>query len=94
MGSPSITDATKVTWNKVGAYFQLNSINNGVGVADGIIRYWLNDVLMMEHTGVLFRTGQHPTMRFNQVLLKPYIGDGSPVGQTIWYDDLTLATSP
>ena len=41
---------------------------------------------------VLLRTGQHPEMRFNQFLMTPYIGDGSPVDQTLWVDDLTVAT--
>ena len=27
----------------------------------------------------------------NQLLFAPYIGDGSPVGQTVWYDELTVA---
>ena len=48
----------------------------------------------MEHTGVLFRTGEHPTMRFNQVFIGPYIGAGSPVTQTIWYDDLIVTAGP
>jgi hypothetical protein len=30
-------------------------------------------------------------MKFNQMLLLPFIGDGSPVDQTFWIDDLTLA---
>jgi hypothetical protein len=40
---------------------------------------------------VLFRTGAHPTMAFHEILLGPYIGPGSPVEQTVWIDDLTLA---
>jgi len=32
-------------------------------------------------------------MRFNQFIIAPYIGDGSPVDQTMWVDNLTVATS-
>ena len=31
-------------------------------------------------------------MRLNQFLIAPYIGDGSPVAQTMWVDNLTVAT--
>ena len=62
-------------------------------MANGIVRYWFDGRLVLEHTNVLFRTGAHPTMRFNQLLIAPYIGDGSPVDQTMWVDDLTVATA-
>ena len=87
------TDLIKNNWNQVEAYFQLNSILGGIGQADGVIRYWFNGVLTMEHLGVSFRTGQHPTMKFNQFLVAPFIGNGSPVDQTAWYDDLVIATN-
>src|SRR6185436_3864566 len=38
----------------------------------------------------VIRTGQHPTMMFVQFLVAPYIGDGSPVDQTMWVDDLLV----
>src|SRR2546425_8913290 len=31
---------------------------------------------------VLLRTGAHPTMKFNQFMIAPYIGDGSPVDRS------------
>lgn len=81
----------KGDWHFVEAYFQLNSIQNGKGMTDGIVRYWFDGQLLIEHTNVLFRTGVHPNMKFNQFLIGPYIGDGSPVDQTMWVDDVTLA---
>ena len=33
-----------------------------------------------------------PAMKFNQLLVAPYIGDGSPVDQTMWVDDLRVGT--
>jgi hypothetical protein len=32
-------------------------------------------------------------MKFNQFLIGPYIGVGSPVDQTFWVDNLIIATS-
>jgi len=33
-------------------------------------------------------------MQFNQFIIAPWIGVGSPVAQTMWVDDLTVATGP
>jgi len=83
----------KNNWHFVEAYFQLNSIQNGIGVSDGIARYWVDRQLVIDHTNVLLRTGAHPNMMFNQLLIGPYIGSGSPVDQTMWVDNLTVATA-
>src|SRR5438445_8313457 len=83
----------KANWNHVEAYFQMNSMVGGVGQTDGILRYWFNGVLVIERTNVLFRTGAHATLQFKQIVVAPYIGDGSPVDQTVWYDELTVATN-
>src|SRR5205807_2078354 len=80
-------------WQHVEVYFKLNSIQNGKGVSDGIVRYWVDGRLVIDHSDVLLRTGAHPTMKFNQLLIGPYIGDGSPVDQSLWVDNLTVATS-
>jgi hypothetical protein len=81
----------KGDWHFVEALFQLNSIQNGKGVPDGIARYWFDGQLVIDRTTVLFRTGAHPGMKFNQFIIAPYIGDGSPVDQTMWVDNLTVA---
>jgi hypothetical protein len=86
------TPGYKSNWHKVEAYFQLNTIAAGIGQADGIIRYWFDDLLILDHTGVMMRTGQRPTMQFEQFLFGPYIGNGSPVAQSAWIDDLVVAT--
>src|SRR5438445_2233227 len=83
----------KANWNHVEAYFQMNSVVGGIGQPDGILRYWFNGVLVIERTNVLFRTGAHPTLQFKQIVLAPFIGDGSPVDQTVWYDGLTVGTA-
>lgn len=78
-------------WHHVEALFRMNSIENGVGVADGSVRYWLDGALVLDLDDVLFRTGENPVMAFDQFLIAPYIGDGSPVEQVFWVDQLEVA---
>jgi hypothetical protein len=82
----------KGDWNHVEAYFQMNSVVAGIGVADGVMQYWFNGTLVIDRHDILFRTGARPTIKFHQLLIAPYIGDGSPVDQYMWVDDLTIAT--
>lgn len=80
----------KAQWHLVQAYFRLNSIVRGVGQRDGVARYWVDGTLVIDRRDLLLRTGAHPSMRFNQLLIGPYMGGGSPVAQTLWIDDLAL----
>jgi hypothetical protein len=82
----------KGKWHLVEAYFKLNSITAGKGNKDGIIRYWYDGSLILDHSNVVLRTGARATMQFNQFLMTPYIGDGSPADQTFWIDDVVVAT--
>ncbi|HEY1952511.1 MAG TPA: Ig-like domain-containing protein [Gemmatimonadaceae bacterium] len=82
----------KNDWNFVEAYFQLNTIVNGIGQADGVMQYWFNGTLIIDRHDILFRTGAHPTLQFSQFLIAPYIGDGSPVDQSMFIDNLRVAT--
>ena len=81
----------KSDWHHIEAYFELNTLSDGIGVADGVIRYWFDGQLLIASNQILFRTAQHATMGVNQFLLLPYIGSGSPVTQTMWVDDLLVA---
>jgi len=56
-----------------------------------LLKYWLDDKLIIDHTNVLMRTAQHADMKFNQFIIAPWIGDGSPIDQTFWLDDLVVA---
>jgi len=71
----------------------MNSIVDGNGVPDGQVKYWYDGELIIDHEDVMLRTGEHPGMRYNQFLMAPYIGVGSPVDQTFWVDNLTVADS-
>jgi hypothetical protein len=83
----------KGDWHEVEAYLQLNSIVGGKGQTDGVAQYWVDGQLVIDHHNVLFRTGAHPNMKFNQFLMAPFIGDGSPATQTLWIDDLAVMTA-
>ena len=80
----------KNDWHFVEAYVKLNTISGGKGVNDGIIQYWLDGQPVIDRRDVLLRTGANPTMQFNQFVIAPYIGDGSPVTQSMWIDNLTV----
>lgn len=82
---------TPGTWHFVEAYFRMNTITGGVGDVNGAIRLWVDGAELIASDRILLRTGQHPTMRFNQFLSAQYIGDGSPIDQTVYYDHLTVA---
>ncbi|HEV7596299.1 MAG TPA: Ig-like domain-containing protein [Gemmatimonadaceae bacterium] len=83
----------KNNWNFVEAYYQLNTISNGVGQPDGVLQYWFNGTLIIDRHDVVYRTSTHPTLMFSQFLIAPYIGDGSPVDQSMFIDNLRAATA-
>jgi uncharacterized protein YjdB len=89
---PNAGPGYKNSWNFVEAYFQLNTVVGGIGQADGVMQYWFNGTLIIDRHDILFRTGAHPTLQFSQFLIGPYIGDGSPVDQSMWVDNLRAAT--
>jgi hypothetical protein len=90
---PNAGSGYKSNWNFVEAYFQLNTVVNGIGQPDGVMQYWFNGALILDRHDILFRTGAHPTIQFNQFLIAPYIGAGSPVDQSMFIDNLRVATS-
>jgi hypothetical protein len=81
----------KNDWHFIEAYFEMNTIEQGIGIPNGKIRYWYDGQVLISSDSILFRTGTHSDMKFNQLLYGPYIGVGSPVDQTWWVDDLTIA---
>jgi hypothetical protein len=83
----------KADWHFVEVYFSMNSITGGVGVADGKIRWVQDGQTLIRSDKILLRTGAHATLRFKQFAVLPYIGDGSPIAQSFWVDDLTVATA-
>lgn len=82
----------KGNWNRVEAYFQLNTVVGGIGQADGVMQYWFNGTLIIDRHDILYRTGARPNLKLNKFLIAPYIGDGSPVDQSMFIDNLVVAT--
>ena len=83
----------KGNWHLVEAYFKMNTVSGGTTARDGIVRYWYDGNLIMERTNIVMRTSARATQRFNQLAVVPWIGDGSPVDQTYWIDNLLIATA-
>jgi len=90
---PTAGAGYKNNWNFVEAYFQLNTVVNGIGQADGVMQYWFNGTLILDRHDILYRTGAHPTLQFSQFIIAPYIGDGSPVDQSMFIDNLRVGTA-
>ena len=87
------TPGYKGDWNHVEVYLRLNSVVGGIGLPDGVMQYWFNGTLVIDRKDILYRTGARPNIQFRQFAIAPYIGDGSPVDQTMWVDDLLIATA-
>ena len=82
-------------WHCVEAMFQLNTLDlvKDKPNADGIIRGWFDDKLVIERQDVVLRSTDFPRMKFNQFLLLPYFGPGLlPHEQTMWIDDLAVGS--
>ena len=90
--TPGPYDQTK--WHRITVFFRLNTLTDKKANPDGVLRYWYDEQLIIERTNVVFRTASHPAMQFNQFIIAPWIGDGAPVDQTFWLDDLLLTTRP
>jgi Bacterial Ig domain len=82
----------KSDWHFVEAYVKMNTVVGGKGINNGVVQYWFDGHLIIDHHDVLLRTAVNATMQFNQLVIAPYIGDGSPVTQSMWIDSLSVGT--
>jgi hypothetical protein len=83
----------KGDWHFVEVYFEMNSVDGGVGSPNGKIRWVQDGTTLISSDQILFRTGAHANLLFSQFAMLPYIGDGSPVDQSFFVDELTVATA-
>jgi hypothetical protein len=83
----------KGSWHKIEAYLKFNSISNGKGLADGVMQMWDNGNLVIDRRNVIMRTNTNATMKFNGILIGPWIDVGSPVDQTTWIDNLFVSNT-
>jgi hypothetical protein len=78
-------------WHFVEAFLGMNDIEDGIGVPNGSIRYWVDGKSMISSDNILFRTGENSGMAFKYFVFAPWIGDGSPAEQTMWIGEITVA---
>ena len=64
-------DFSNNTWHHVEVFVAMNSISGGVPRRDGIVKFWLDGSLVINHSNVYLRTAQYATQKFNQFLLAP-----------------------
>lgn len=79
-------------WVHVETYFKMNTISGNLGQADGVMKMWIDGVNIINYSNIVYRTNQDATKKWSQFVLAPYIGDGSPIAQTMWIDELTVGT--
>lgn len=87
--APSITIPAN-TWTRITAYVKRNSFSGGAGNFDGIVKLWVGDQLAISSEQVLYAAGAYQSTTWNKVVLAPYIGDGSPISQTMYFDELAI----
>lgn len=63
---------------------------NTPGQTDGLYRFWADDELIVERTGVDLRGNTQD--KINEVMLDTYWNGGSPKEQSRYYDDFVVAT--
>ena len=78
------------TWVKFAYSMKLNTVTNGIANADGRLRIWMNDTEILKQENVIYRTGFYGTNTFRQFMIAPYIGDGAPVAETMYLDELKI----
>lgn len=81
-------------WHCVEAFFKLNTLDTSKDKpnADGVVRGWFDGKLVIDRSDVVLRSTDFPNMKFNQLLLAPYFGEGLlPHEQTLWIDEMTVA---
>jgi hypothetical protein len=81
---------SKGVWHKIELHLKMNDIVNNVGVYNGIMKEWIDGALSINRSDVLFRTNQDANKKWAQIFLGPFIGDGSPIPQTMWFDELII----
>lgn len=77
-------------WVRVTAYIKKNTVSDSVANSDGIVKLWVNDTLTIDSSTVQFFAAENIGTKWSRFLLAPYIGDGSPVEQSVWLDELNV----
>lgn len=70
--------------------FEMEVKLNTPGMTDGECRFWANDEIIIEKTGLDIRGSSNKS--FNEAMLDCYWNGGSPVEQCRYYDDFVIST--
>jgi hypothetical protein len=85
-------DLTKDVWHKVVLHVSMNT----AGVQDGIAQMWVDGVLRINQSDVLYRKAGQST-GFSQFQMTPVYGGGQetiPTEQYMWFDHVIVQTTP
>ncbi len=77
-------------WHHVDAMVVMND----PGQSNGELRVWVDGELQVERLGLLLRAPGDEGIMFNQLFFGPWIGNGSPITQTFWTDDIIISSEP
>jgi hypothetical protein len=91
--SDSAGPSYKADWHFVELYYEMNGFENDRGVANGKIRWLVDGVPIICSDSILFRTAVHSDMQFAQLLASMFTSGGTAEPQTMWIDDLRVATA-
>lgn len=81
---------TAGSWHKVEVHLKMNTTGATTTNADGVVEYWVDGAKILDYSNAVFVTSDYDGNLFNQFGIAPYIGDGSPIDQTFWVDDLRV----
>ena len=72
--------------------FEMTMRANTVGQSDGEMAYWVDDQLIHQESGMMWRTS--PTLALNRVRLQHYITSSDAEGHSnrVWFDDVIVST--
>ena len=69
----------------------MNTISGSVGQYDGVMREWIDDILVINQDNILFRTNQDATKKWYIFSVAPYMSSGAPVSQSFDMDSLIIS---
>ncbi|MBD1399343.1 hypothetical protein [Pelovirga terrestris] len=87
--SPSVV-VPNDQWVKLTYYVKSNTVANGTANYDGIVKVWVNEALAISNESALLVAGGYGGATWDKFMMAPYIGNGSPVNQTMWLDEMRV----
>jgi len=51
---------------------------------------WYDNNLVLNHNDIVFRSGQYPDMKFNQLAIAPWLSSGPLNDHRFWFDSFAI----